>query len=263
MSPNDTMVRLLSARSLDLTGHPLPVQALPGLQPEAIQQLESSNPEAANASLRELLQVSCGLTGTPLGDIDFTGRWHPEEPLAIFRPCLSLAVDDGGRRWIAEVTDGSDLPGPVWCIFREPAVAVYVSDDLAEFVSKLRDRMRCGRVREWVRSLSAEARVIWTHGRALGARSRNSLVRDQHLRSWIAALPPDTYVYDLRAPNITRGYPYALAGPSSRIYRCGRLPVFAVSAWPACDGGMPRGDVAAFLTRSLHSGRAAMVPGTV
>jgi hypothetical protein len=48
--------------------------------------------------MRQVLQLSCGLADTPLGIIDFTRRCYPEEPLSAFRPSLTLAIDDQGRR---------------------------------------------------------------------------------------------------------------------------------------------------------------------
>jgi hypothetical protein len=47
------------------------------------------------------------------------------------------------------------------------------------------------------------------------------------------ALPVSDAVYDLRAPRTAGGWPYGVAGPSGRLYRCGRLPVFAVAGLPA------------------------------
>jgi hypothetical protein len=69
------------------------------------------------------------LAATELGSVDFTGCWFRAEPCPVFRPCLTLAVDDNGRRWIAEIGH-KGLPGPIWCVFADPQVAVYVSDDL-------------------------------------------------------------------------------------------------------------------------------------
>jgi hypothetical protein len=86
--------------------------------------------------MKALLSACCGLAGTEIGSIDFTGCWFPEEPYAVFRPALTLAIDDAERRWIAEIGD-KDLPGPVWCLFPDPEVAVYVSDDVAAFMSTI------------------------------------------------------------------------------------------------------------------------------
>jgi hypothetical protein len=98
-----------------------------------------------------LLGICCGLAGTELGSIDFTGCWFPEERCPVFRPCLTLAIDDAGRRGIAETGD-NNLPGPIWCVFPNPKVAVYVGDNLAEFIAALRDYTCRGATLEWLKT---------------------------------------------------------------------------------------------------------------
>jgi hypothetical protein len=182
--------------------------------------------------MKALLGACCGLTGTELGSIDFTGCWFPEEPCAVFRPALTLAVDDDGRRWIAEVGN-RDLPGPVWCVFPDPEVAVYVSDDLAAFLATLHDHTSRGEMHAWLRDLTAEARSVWSQRHLSAMRPHEAHRSDRAIRGWLLGLPFDAYVYDLRAPRTARGWPYGVAGPSGRLYRCGRLPVFAVAGLPA------------------------------
>lgn len=60
-----------------------------------------------------------------------------------------LAVDDAEQRWIAEVGN-QDLPGPVWCVFPDPEVAVYVCDDLAAFLTTLREHTSQGEMHTWL-----------------------------------------------------------------------------------------------------------------
>jgi len=232
MSTADKMVPFLTAPWQTPTGESARVTCLPGLSREAIQSLEATYPGPMAEELRRLLASTCGLAATDLGDIDFTGRWFPEEPLAVFRPCLTLAVDDAGRRWIAELREQS-LPGPVWCVFPNPEVVVFVSDDLAEFIATLRDRTATGDTARWVRDLGVQAKAIWARRQTLAARTHNACKSDDAIRAWIAGLPFDAFVYDLRARTPWRGWPYGLAGPAGRLYRCGRLPVFAVAGWPS------------------------------
>lgn len=232
MSTADKMAPFLTAPWLTPTGERTGATCLPGLSREAIQSLEATYPGPMAEEMRKLLASTCGLAGTDLGDIDFTGRWFPEEPLAVFRPCLTLAVDDAGRRWIAELSEQS-LPGPVWCVFPDPQVVVYVSDDLVEFIATLHDRAATGDTARWVRDLDVQARAIWARRQALAARSHYACKSDESIRAWIAGLPFDAYIYDLRARTPWRGWPYGLAGPAGRMYRCGRLPVFAVAGWPS------------------------------
>jgi len=173
--------------------------------------------------------------------VDFTGCSFPEEPHSVFRPCLTMAIDDAGRRWIAEVGN-EDLPGPVWCVFPEPQVAVHVSDDLHAFIHTLHDRAHRGQTLAWLRDLSATARAVWAHRRALALRPHLASHLDGAIRGWLSRLPSDAYVYDLRHQSKARGWPYGVAGPSARLYRCGRLPVFAVAGSPSSGWRAERPD---------------------
>jgi len=232
MSAPDTMMPLVSAPWLDADGNPLSVKALPGLRPDVIQSLESSYPGILSPTMRALLGTCCGLAGTELGSIDFTGCWFLEEPCAVFRPALTLAVDDAGRRWIAEVGN-QDLPGPLWCMFPDPEVALYVCDDLAAFLTMLRQHSAQGEMHAWLQRLTVEARLVWSQRHVWAMRPHEAHRADRGIRGWLWGLPRDAYVYDMRAPLTLRGWPYGVAGPSGRLYRCGRLPVFAVAGLPA------------------------------
>lgn len=234
MSSPDKVVPFASAPGVFTSGAFKPTQ-VPGLHPEAIQSLESSYPGTLTQEMRALLQTSCGLTAAEFGTIDFTSRWHPAESIGVFRPCITLAIDDEGRRWVAETSRPRGLPGPVWCVLPEPAVAVHASEDLGHFLDTLDDTMRRGRLSRWLRNLYREARRVWAFRQALARESYETCHRDSGLRRWLAELPFDAQVYDLRARSTMRGWPYGLAGPDGRLYRCGRLPVFAVSASPSAS----------------------------
>jgi hypothetical protein len=226
------MTPFLSTPWVDAHGKRLAVRALPGLAPEVIDTLKKAYPGIIRAPMQEFLATCCGLADTDLGCIDFTGCQFPDEPCGVFAPCLTLAIDDDGRRWIAEVGDG-ELPGPVWCVFPDPEVALYVSDDLAAFIATLRDKAHQGATLAWLQALSASAKAIWNRRRALALRPANVDDPDRQIRGWLSTLPADAYVYDLRRRSLVRGWPYGVAGPSGRLYRCGRLPVFAVAASPS------------------------------
>lgn len=231
MSASDTTMPLISAPWLSVKGNPLSVVPLPGLRQEVIQGLECSYPGILSSAMKELLSHSCGLAGTELGSIDFTGCWFLEEPHAVFRPALTLAIDDAERRWIAEVGN-ADLPGPIWCVFSHPEVAVYVSDDLASFLETLHERTGQGVVGHWLDELTAQARAVWLQRHAWAIRPHEAHRSDPAIRGWLRTLPAGAYIYDLRARSAVRGWPYGVAGPSGRHYRCGRLPVFAVAGAP-------------------------------
>lgn len=211
------------------------VVSVPGLSAQAIQGLETTYPGTLTAEMRSLLRTTCGLTAAEFGTIDFTSRWHPEEPISVFRPCLTLAVDDEGRRWIAETSRDQGLPGPVWCVLPDPAVTLYVSDDLHGFLSTLKEVAERGQLCKWLRGIQRDALAVWAQRQMLARMSYESCREDRSLRGWLAELPFGVQLYDLRARLALRGWPHGLAGPEGRLYRCGRLPVFAVSTAPSAS----------------------------
>ncbi len=202
----------------------------PGLSLKAISALEVSYPGMLTEETRAFLQKTCGFTAGEIGMVDFTGRCHPSEPLNVFRPCITLALHEKGYRWIAETSRERGLPGPVWCVLSDPAVAIYVSDDVGAFLTAIEEARDCGRLSRWFDDLRGQARAVWTCSRTLARVSHRTCREDLALRGWLAELPPDAHVYDLRKRSAVRGWPYGVAGPEGRLYRCGRLPVFAVSA---------------------------------
>ncbi len=232
MSTCDTMTPLISSPWRDADGNALSVRPLPGLRREVIKTLERSYPGIMSPAYKDLLAACAGLANTPLGNIDFTGTAFPDEPCAVFQPCLTLAIDDSGRRWLAEAST-SGVSGPVWCVCRDPEVAVYVSDDLTAFISSLREHACRGTMLAWLQHLTTTARAVWSHRRSLALRPYDARQADAAIRGWLGVLPSDAYVYDLRTPTRARGWPYGVAGPSGRLFRCGRLPVFAVAGSPA------------------------------
>jgi hypothetical protein len=208
---------------------------VPGLGAQAIQGLEATYPGILTADMRSLLRTTSGLTAAEFGTIDLTSRWHVEEPINVFRPCLTLAIDDEGRRWIAETSRDRGLPGPIWAVLPDPAVALYVCDDLNRFLSTVNDASERGQLCSWLRGLHRDAREIWAQRQVLARVSYESCREDPSLRAWLAGLPLGVHVYDLRDPSALRGWPYGLAGAEGRLYRCGRLPVFAVSTAPSAS----------------------------
>ena len=227
MSTTDTMMPLLTAPWPGRSGEPLPTCPLPGLRPEAVAHLDAHWAGILTPEMRQLLHLSCGLSQTPLGEVDFTGRWFPEEPLSVFRPSVTLAIDDQGRRWIAEVGKRRGLPGPVWCVFPQPEVAMFVDRNLADFILRLHSSERRDSIPLWTTVLKVRARKLWASRHAAALALPVAFSRMRELRGWLATLPLDSWIYDLRAPGPRRGLPYGISRERGDAHRCGRLPVFA------------------------------------
>ena len=208
---------------------------LPGVQPNTVTQLESHWSGFLTEDTRRLLELSCGLSATPLGQIDFTGKWYPEEPLSQFRPSLTLAIDENGRRWIAEVHKTRGLPGPIWCIAPAPRVALYLDANLAEFLLRLREHIRRGTTTQWLTNLTIRARRVWAQRFGSAMTLVTAWHRLREIRGWLGTLPRHSLIYDLRAPTRLRGLPYNLGPDFPDTYRCGKLPVFAISGFDPPD----------------------------
>ncbi len=237
MSPVDAVMPLLQGPWIGRHGEQLPIIPLPAIREEAITNLEAHWKGVLTPEMREVLRRTCGLSGTPLGSIDFTGRWFPAEPLSIFRPSVTLAVDDNGCRWVAELGKGRGLPGPIWCIFPRPEVALLIDRNLGDFLQRLYTNIRRESMSEWLTTLGVRARRLWAsrHGRAIGVPVAFSHLKE--IRGWLAGLPVNAWVYDLRAPGAIRGLPYGLMHERGQLCRCGRLLVFAFtgSSGPAAS----------------------------
>ena len=228
MSPLDNLVPLLRGAWTQPTAEDPPIVPLPGVQSETLSHLQTRWSGFLTTDMRQLLQLTCGLSDTPLGPIDFTGQWYPEESLSIFRPCLTLAVDGQDRRWVAEVGKTRGLPGPVWCIAPAPKVALLVDRSLADFLVRLHQHVRRGTTSTWLTQLTIQARRLWARRYLRAMAMPVAIDRLREIRGWLGRLPVNAWVYDLRAPAISRGLPYGVAPDPSHVFRCGRLPIFAV-----------------------------------
>jgi hypothetical protein len=229
-----TMLPVLTHPWIATSGQGLPVRPGPGLSPSAIDSLRTTFPGRLTAEHEQLLDRCCGIDGTPLRFVDFTGQWHDEETFAVFRPCITLAVDPAGRRWIAETGNNTEgLPGPVWCVVKEPEVAVYVCEGVGEFLDLLYRHTVANSFEAWSQAVDAAASRTWRQRGALAFQSRQACGHDQNVRAWLLQLPRDSRVYDLRSPSFGVGWPYGVAGGMGRFHRCGRELLFAVSGFPA------------------------------
>jgi hypothetical protein len=228
-----TMLPALTHPWVAISGQALPMQPGPGLSSSAIDSLRPTFPGTLTSEHEHLLRRSCGIDGTPLQYLDFTGQWHDEEPLAVFRPCITLAIDAADRRWIAETGNTAGLPGPVWCVVKDPQVVIYVSANLAGFLELLHRHVVADSFEGWLAAVDAAAERIWRQRGALAFQSRQECGYDRNVRAWLLQLPRDSRVYDLRSPSFGAGWPYGVAGRTGRFHRCGRELLFAVSGFPA------------------------------
>ncbi len=228
-----TMLPALTHPWVATSGEALPVEPGPGLGASAIDSLRTTFPGVLTAEHEQLLGHSCGINGTPLQYLDFTGQFHGEEPLTVFRPCITLGIDTSGRRWIAETGNAEGLPGPVWCVVKNPEVVMYVCENLGRFLELVHRHVVGDSFDGFLQAIDAAAWRTWRQRGALAFQSRQGCGHDRELRAWLLQLPRDSRVYDLRSPSFGCGWPYGVAGATGRFHRCGREMLFAVSGFPA------------------------------
>jgi len=85
--------------------------------------------------------------------------------------------------------------GCVWCLFADPEVAVYVSDDLATFIATLHERTCQGRS-------FPGCRICLPNPMPYGNTGVHWLT---DIAAWPATFPANAYVYDLRASTAAQG----------------------------------------------------------
>lgn len=211
---------------------PASIQPEPGLDPAAVAILKRTFPARLTPDFERLLRGTDGFATTTSQADALTDPACARESLTVLRPSLTLAVDDRGRRWIAETVTKSGIPGPVWCVYENPQVVVYISADVREFVGILLQQGDQHAMSGWLKSLEAAAERTWQHRGTLAFQSRQHVSQDPRARPWLLQLPRDARIYDLRTATFGDAWPYGAAGAAGRLHRCERELLFAVSGFP-------------------------------
>jgi hypothetical protein len=214
---------------------PLPsvsVEPTPGLDPGMVAILRRTLPARLTPEFERLLRAMCGFATTTAQAGELTDREFARESSPVVRPSLTLAVDDKGRRWIAETVTTAGIPGPVWCVYDNPRVVVYVSADVREFVDMVLQQGEQHALSGWLQSLDLAAERTWQRRGTLAFQSRQHCSQDPRVRPWLLQLPRDARVYDLRSASFGDAWPYGAAGTGGRLHRCERELLFAVSGFP-------------------------------
>lgn len=213
--------------ALPASDHPTP-----HLDPATVRLLREVFPARLTPAFEGLLRDLCTGTASNPGASDATDHARTRESLAVLRPCLTLAIDERGCRWIAETVTSSGIPGPVWCVYENPRVAVYIGADVREFLGTVLRQCEHRSMSGWLQSVKAAAERTWQRRGTLAFQSRQDCSADPRVRAWLLRLPRDARVYDLRSASFGDAWPYGAAGAAGRLHRCERELLFAVSGFP-------------------------------
>ena len=122
------------ARGLvDESGRAVAIELEPGLGSEEIDALAEELGAPLPGELRRLLEHAAGVRGA-LETIDFSGRRLSFGGEDMFPHGLAFAGDGLGNHWVLDLTREEPDVSPVFYACHDPAVAVYQSASLGDFL---------------------------------------------------------------------------------------------------------------------------------
>ena len=239
MTPLELVRQVEGRKLVNEDGEVEHLKLLQPLEAEELATLETRIPCPLPAEARELLMYSRGFENGPVESVNFSGLmdFGMEE---VF-PCpIPIAHDGFGNYWVVDLTSGSRAWGPILYVCHDPAVIVFQSTSLAEFIEEL---LKLGNppyksALDEVHETAAFA--VWTDlSRMRGARELHN-AEDAALREFAAGLDGDWLIADLRNAAVGDGYPWGRFGPRTVNRRMGEERVFAIqrkSLWKRLIGG--------------------------
>jgi len=215
------------------------LKLLPPLGAEELAGLETRIPCPLPAEARELPAYSRGFENGPVESVDFSGLidFGMEE---IF-PCpIPIAHDGFGNYWVVDLTSGCRAWAPVIYVCHDPAVIVFQSASLAEFIEEL---LKLGNppyksALDEVHETAAFA--VWNDLSGMRAAGELQDAADVAHRDFAAGLGGDWLIADLRNAAVGDGFPWGRFGPRTANRRMGEERVFAIqrkSLWKRLVGG--------------------------
>jgi hypothetical protein len=180
--------------------------------------------------LLELLPECSGLDGL-LETIDFTGEARGFGYEAIFPRCIPVAHDGFGNYWVLDASPEGAWVAPVFFACHDPAVILYQSSSLAEFLSEVVNMFRPAH-----KSLADdvhEDRIFDVWRRNPGTLTvAEAASGDEVLRAFAETLDERFAVVDFRRPEVGMGFSWGRHGPRTEVRRHGDERVFAYAAPP-------------------------------
>jgi cell wall assembly regulator SMI1 len=137
MSPAD-LVKAASSQNLTMEdGEPDPLELMPPLTAQQVNEFEATLPCRLPDDVRELLAFCRGFTGGGLDFVDFTGRDCSFEFEPAFPHGLAFAADGYGNFWVVDLLPSSTVWGPIYLACHDAPVILYQGPTLAHFLEEL------------------------------------------------------------------------------------------------------------------------------
>ena len=190
-------------------------------------------------ALKISLAFSRGFENGPVESVDFSGLmdFGMEE---VFPCAIPIAHDGFGNYWVVDLTSGSRAWAPIFYVCHDPAVIVFQSASLAEFIEEL---LRLGNppyksALDEVHETATFA--IWNDLPGMRAAGEFHNAEDTALREFAEGLGGDWLIADLRNAAVGDGFPWGRFGPRTANRRMREERVFAIqrkSFWKRLIGG--------------------------
>lgn len=226
------IVRALDgAEWTDEDGRKERVRLMPPATAAQIAALESELPRPLPGEVRELLELTSGLEGSPFESVHFAGSdgFGLDE---VFPCCVPISHDGFGNYWVVDVTPNGTVWGPVYYACHDAPVIVYQAADLAEFLGQMTEMMKSPGAGNPVDFVHEDAvSKIWAENPSLMEAKEAAESGDAELAEFAKSLEPRGEevwrICDLRSPRIGDGFSWGRYH-HMEIRRCGEKPIFAM-----------------------------------
>jgi len=199
----------------------------PPLNKAEIREFEATLSCSLPEEIRELLQYCQGFSGDELISVDFTGRDCNFSFTEAFPYGLPIAGDGLGNFWVLDLLPTTTAWGPIYFASHDPAVILYQSPTLTEFLVELfkQSKPPYESLIDAVRN--DQLYNIWRTNPGVLSYEDCIAMSDNKLQSFAFSLGSTFQFIDLRNAAIGYGFSWGRYGANTVIKRHGELPIFA------------------------------------
>lgn len=231
MSPLELVRQAAGSRLVNEDGEVEHLRLLPPLDAKELAALEARIPCPLPTEARELLAYSRGFENGPVESVDFSGltEFGMEE---VFPCAIPIAHDGFGNYWVVDLTSRSRAWAPIFFVCHDPAVIVFQSASLAEFIAELLKlgnppyKSALDEVHE------AGTFSVWNDLSRMRGAAEFHNAEDVAAREFAAGLGGDWLIADLRNAAVGDGFAWGRFGPRTACRRMGEERVFAIQRKP-------------------------------
>lgn len=216
----DTLRQLQGLRLKDEDGEEVTIELSPPASIEEVRVLEAWLPTPLPPEIRAALAVGKGVANGPLESfslLDLPGFGLEE----LFPHAHSIAHDGYGNYWIVDLLPTSTSWGPVFFACHDPAVIVYQSATIEQFLLDAIAMWQPGPQSpvDFVHE-QASLRIHRDHPGAI-SQSAAASSADESVATFAASLPSTAWIVDLRDASIGDGFAWGRFGPKTILRRHG------------------------------------------